>query len=273
MLEEAKTKFASGSVKEALVLYDKYVSANPNDPKGLAQRAEFNYNCGRITQAAGDYNKLIAVADSKNAATYFKRARCYEKLNKNDLALADYSKAIELVGEPQKSGYYETRSDFHFWNKDYALAFKDLDKAIEHAPGTSAKTKLLMKRAIDNIKLSKLEKALADATRALELEPKNQFLLNDRGSIHLALGKIDSAVADYSNAIGRDGKVGDFYFNRYRAYRKLGKVDLAEKDLAAAKKRGWRKDEGLNVMYDIVALHNPSFGTEFAPRQQAAATK
>jgi tetratricopeptide (TPR) repeat protein len=63
----------------------------------------------------------------------------------------------------------------------------------------------------------------------------------NRGDIYSSLNNLPRAVADYSKAINIDHDETRFYSKRADAYRKLGKVDLASEDdqkrAALARKR------------------------------------
>ncbi len=56
--------------------------------------------------------------------------------------------------------------------------------------------------------------AIADYTRALQLDPTNPDLYYNRGVSRAAIGENQGAIADYTEAIRRDPGSGDAYYNR-----------------------------------------------------------
>jgi len=66
-----------------------------------------------------------------------------------------------------------------------------------------------------------LDKAIADESKAIEIDPKNATAYYNRGVAYDTLGQWDKAIADYSRAIEIDPKYAKAYSNRNNAYRKL----------------------------------------------------
>ena len=56
-----------------------------------------------------------------------------------------------------------------------------------------------------------------------------------RGNTFLSIKKYEEAIADYTKAIELDPKDADAYYNRGGAYKALGKTKEAEADFAKAK--------------------------------------
>lgn len=60
--------------------------------------------------------------------------------------------------------------------------------------------------------------AIADFTRALELDPSNTDLYYNRGISRAAIGDHSGAIADFTQTIRRDPRSADAYFNRGLVY-------------------------------------------------------
>lgn len=75
-----------------------------------------------------------------------------------------------------------------------------------------------------------LDGAIADFTRALELDPKSIFALNNRGRVKQAKGDLDGALSDFSEAIGIDPIYADAWYNHGRAERDKGDLNAALTD-------------------------------------------
>ncbi len=78
------------------------------------------------------------------------------------------------------------------------------------------------------------ERALADQTEAIRLDPKEPHLYSNRGVTLRSQGDYDRALADYEEAIRRSPKNAWFYNNRGLTYREKGDLAHALIDLEQA---------------------------------------
>ena len=76
--------------------------------------------------------------------------------------------------------------------------------------------------------------AIADYTKAIELDPKDAIAYNNRGYAYLDKGEYDAAIADYTKAITINPKYALGYGNRCAAYNQKGKYDQAIADCTQA---------------------------------------
>ena len=79
-------------------------------------------------------------------------------------------------------------------------------------------------------RLGKFERAVADYTRALELNPNYARAYHNRGLAYDQLGEIDRAIADYSKALELNPSYALAYYHRGLAYQKQGRPELAQAD-------------------------------------------
>jgi tetratricopeptide (TPR) repeat protein len=80
------------------------------------------------------------------------------------------------------------------------------------------------------------EAAVADLTKAIELNPSLAGLYNNRGNIYFATRHLGQALADYDQAIKLDLGFAGAYFNRGNLYSRIGKLDNALADLTVTVK-------------------------------------
>lgn len=137
----------------------------------------------------------IAHIETRSATEHLVQGNDYYNRGLLDLAIAEYTKAIEL--EPETSVAYVNRSLAH--------------------------------RAQDNLDL-----ALVDSTRAIEIDPQNVVAYVNRGIVYRAQGKLDLAIADYTIAIELDGKYAVAYVNRGLSYYDVGALRQAMADYSKA---------------------------------------
>lgn len=102
-------------------------------------------------------------------AFYRKRADENVARGEFDLAVTDYSKAIEL--NPKEISVYMNRGLAHYNKKNYDLATADYDKAIELNPKDSM---LYFNRGNSYEKMGNVQKAAGDYLKAFELDASNE---------------------------------------------------------------------------------------------------
>ena len=78
------------------------------------------------------------------------------------------------------------------------------------------------------------DKALADYSRAIKLDPSVPAIYNNRANIIRDRGELDRAIADYDTAIRLDPLYTAAFTNRGLAYEKQGKYQKARSDFRAA---------------------------------------
>ncbi|MDR0411150.1 MAG: tetratricopeptide repeat protein [Treponema sp.] len=113
--------------------------------------------------------------------------------------------------------------------KDYAAAIEVFNTALNEYPDDF----MLLEGRVFVYGLQKnKEKALADYTRMIAVDPKRPDGWNGRGNLYCDIGEYDKAIADYTQCIplSPDG-YGTYWSNRGIAYYKKGDLDTALADL------------------------------------------
>src|SRR6266576_1884777 len=75
-----------------------------------------------------------------------------------------------------------------------------------------------------------IDGAIADHTRAIELDPKDASAYNERGIAKQAQGDLNGAIADYTRSIELDPKYAKTYSNRGIAKEEKGEMEGAIAD-------------------------------------------
>ena len=78
------------------------------------------------------------------------------------------------------------------------------------------------------------DRAIADYTKAIKLNPKHAYGYHNRGITYSDKGDYDRAIADYDKAIGLNPKYASAYFNRGVAYGDKGDYERAIADYTQA---------------------------------------
>jgi tetratricopeptide (TPR) repeat protein len=79
------------------------------------------------------------------------------------------------------------------------------------------------------------DKAIADYTKAIELDSKFVQAYDGRGSAWFIKGDYDKAIADFTKAIEIDPKYDQAYYGRANAWEKKGDLNKAKADRAKGK--------------------------------------
>ena len=82
--------------------------------------------------------------------------------------------------------------------------------------------------------MSDFKKMIADANKAIALDPKDVKAYVNRGRAYVQLEQYDAAISDLSRAIKLDPKNADAYAMRGGAYSQLGQYDAAISDYSHA---------------------------------------
>jgi tetratricopeptide (TPR) repeat protein len=110
-------------------------------------------------------------------------------------------------------------------------------------------------RGISHANERQWDNALADCSKAIELNPKFVLAWRQRGSVQGELGQWDKAVADYSKAIELDPKFAPMWIARGMAYAALDQPDKAQADYAEAIRLSPKDASTHNDLAWLLATH------------------
>lgn len=169
----------------------------------------------------------------KTYISYSRRGKLYEETRKEQLALADYTKAISLI--PNVTIAYLNRGALYEELGEYQKAIDDYSKAIE-VDSNSALAYVARGKVVE--KLGEEQLALQDYNQAIEKQPYLLDAYLTRGDIYQKLNKYQNAINDYTKAITLINDFTEIYFEQEtiitsinslgytlaRAYRERGHV-------------------------------------------------
>jgi len=163
--------------EQALSVINQAISLVPNNPNYYNEKSGVLSRLKRYDEGLAAITQAIDLAP--RAAWYFSRGNLYYNLQKYDLALSDWNKAIKI--NPNYADAYNNRGLLYYDQKKYELALADYSKAIDINPN------------------------LAEA-------------YNNRGNLYYNLQKYDLALSDYSKAIELNRNFAEAYYNRGNIY-------------------------------------------------------
>lgn len=177
--------------------YTRLIELNSHEPDYYFIRGNIYFKQKNFKNAARDYTAFIESGKAPiSAHIYYKRALCYYNLYYSSSYSADLEKALESVNSSIPINY-SLRGYIYFNKKDY-------------------------------------EKALADATQALCINPKDAVSYRLKGMIYNQQNRHQEALEAFNKAIIYDGKNAEDYCYRARYYFFMGKRDLAIEDYTRA---------------------------------------
>ncbi len=251
-----------GALKmDALGLADltRAIQLKPDSDEAYYQRA-------RIYLEKNSYERAIenltqAIKYKPNALRYMLRSDCYDKLGQTDKAITDITSSI--IYEKDAS-YYLKRGDLYLKKKQVQLADADFAKAVAIDP--SFRSRVDSSKLIYQIQNSQAEQekkmtpaeaarsqgfkqmdagqydaAIVSYTKAIELEPKNEWGYIYRGRAYSAKGDQTKALADLETGISlKPSAAAGFVSERAGIYYKMGRYPAALQEVnKVAKMNAW----------------------------------
>ncbi|MBE9485259.1 MAG: SMI1/KNR4 family protein [Bacteroidetes bacterium] len=119
------------------------------------------------------------------------RGLAYKELGKQEEALADFNRALELKHD--SAFYYFSRGDLYLSVKKNRAALIDFDIAVKLEPDD---TLYLGSRAAVLLTMGKLSAALDDVNKAINIDEKDILAYMVRENIYITQGETDKAEAD-----------------------------------------------------------------------------
>jgi tetratricopeptide (TPR) repeat protein len=156
----------------------------------------------------------------------------YRGARRYDDAVRFYSIAVAL--RPQRAKLHHDLYLVLMEKGAYEDAVAESSRAIELDPNNA--TWWYARGNVYGSRLNQYDKAVADFTKVIELDRKFTSAWSERGSAYSGLGQYDKALADFNEAIRLDPKKAHFYVGRGWTYEKLKQYDNAIADYTEALK-------------------------------------
>ncbi len=191
-------------------------------------------------KAIDDFSRVLA-RHPKNGlmlvSSYNERAGAYQKLQKFDLAIKDYTAALELhhrqkIVRISKSSLYSNRGGAYTKNRQFNRAMADLKKSIELNPKNAH---AYFNRGLAFALQKQYVHAISDYTRALKLNKKFTLIYSQRGDAYGNSGQHQRAIDDYDRALRANPNDTDSRINRAKAIRQLAKSNPIHRNVQTAK--------------------------------------
>jgi tetratricopeptide (TPR) repeat protein len=227
----------------AIAACNEAIRQDPRSASAYTSRGNQYLVKGEYDPAIGDWTKAIEI-DPKLAIAYFNRGNGYYLKSEYDRAIEDFTKAIE-TGLPARSAAtrirpgeiqdtvlptaaiaYSNRGDAYSRKGDDAHAIADYSKAIEIDPNFE---EAYLNRGSVYASKGEYDRAIVDYSKAIDINPKFEAHAN-RGSAYLAKRDYDRAITDLTRAIDINPKYQNAYLRRAEAYAYKREYDHAVSD-------------------------------------------
>jgi serine/threonine protein kinase/Flp pilus assembly protein TadD len=200
-----------GALDKAIDVLREAQRYHPNDyllNMALGWFSEVALKPPRYSDALRYYASVLAVRP-QDARAHRHVAEVLMRTNALEEGLAEYSRAIELEPE-QTTGWLERGIGYHLAHR-YEMAVADYSKVIELRAKFIEVSPQWFALVFNNRgdaynQLHQYQNALADLSRAIELESKWAAPWTNRGLVHYRLGNWDKAFGDYSKALELEPK-------------------------------------------------------------------
>jgi tetratricopeptide (TPR) repeat protein len=232
-----------GQFERALQEAEEAIRLDPNLGQGycarafaLFQRGFFTSDPAAFRQAIADFTEVLRLEPTRWDA-FHGRAQTHLQLGQPREAIVDLTHALECSASHGRDARdsLSLRGQAQQRVGDHARAIADFSRAIELDPG---QPDLWVQRARSRGEIGDLEGALVDHSEAIRLDPTFRPAYQYRAILHEVQARMDQALADYTEAIRLDPDDPGGYENRAKAYRALGDDGRAEADEKRARELG-----------------------------------
>ncbi len=185
------------------------------------KEASYRYKCGKARQgltnpeaavgAASDFDDACRL-DPNNAQFHLDCGSAYMDIGESYKASNHLHQALEI--DSKFALAYYKRGILKEGNHDLDGAVADYTRALEIDPNDPKLIGAYTNRAVARLNKEDIDGAIADCDHALLLNPKSILDFSNRGICKRTKGDLAGAVADFTRAVEIDPKAPDPYYHR-----------------------------------------------------------
>jgi len=223
-----------GDVYERLKQYDRANEIFARIPKDAPIRANADISIGQNLELMGRGEEAVPYLEKlmkerpDDVEVVMALGNVQRSRKKFAEAAETYTKAIELIGTPQRSHWilFFYRGTSYERSKQWEKAEADLKKALELVPDSlpAGKAQVLNYLAYSWVDQNmNIDEAFKMLTRAVELAPRDGMIIDSLGWAYYRMGRYEDAVRELEKAV--ELKAGDPVINDHLgdAYWKVGR--------------------------------------------------
>jgi tetratricopeptide (TPR) repeat protein len=211
------------------------IQRDPANPQPYLARSDVHASLKAYDAAAADLTTLVRLDPAKTAFYLFRRhlVRLYQ--GRPELALTDIEAALEQwPAEHEHNEYYKFTAYVHHKLGSTDRALELLAEAIRRAP---KQPRPYRDRAGFYESIGRLEEAIADVSKAIDLEPefwRKAISYHDRTKLYIKAERFEQALADCNFCIRKEPRGWVHYSARSNVYVAMGNIEAAEADYIQA---------------------------------------
>jgi len=206
----------------AIALYDSVPESSPLRVNADVQASLLLETLGK-SKEADKHLQAVVDAHPRNADALTALANLQRSRKQYDASVATYTRALEIPGTPEKSKWllYYYRGISNERRKSWPAAEADLKKALELYPDQASVLNYLGYSWVDQG--LNADEAFRMLRRAVDLKPRDGYIVDSLGWAYYRLGRWDDAVRELEKAI--DLKPSDPVINDHLgdAYWQIGR--------------------------------------------------
>lgn len=188
----------------------------------LKKKTDITINSeAEATELVEKYSELLKT-NPRNVELLIKRGDLYFQLREFELAVADYSDAIELDGKADEAYFGRGMALGRFGQISEGI--RDLGIYIERHPRSA---RAYTKRGVRYLWIGDEANAEKDFNKAIELNPQNAEGHDDLGVIHARRGEHDVALRHFKATVSIDPTYYKGFHNQALVYYVTGQAELA----------------------------------------------
>jgi tetratricopeptide (TPR) repeat protein len=210
----------SGDFADAIADQTRAIQLDPTNPIAFVNRSDVYRVSRDYEKALADVNRAIQLG-SKDETCYYNRGQIYFDMGEYDKAIADFSVALKLDPGPTVYTMMNLRADLT------PKGFQGFCLSV----GTESPN---LERGRAYLKKGDYEKALADYTEGIRLDPKHDRPYRCLGSAYAEKGDYDKAIAGFNTALHIAPDNSQLFLNRGLVYGAKGDLLKAATDLIQA---------------------------------------
>ncbi len=196
--------------------------ADTNDAAAWHQRGDFLNSAGQFELAIEDYSRALEL-DPNSHWSILNRGHCYFKNGTSDQAIVAAQAAKELaLTDPKYQAHLCSLLEL---TRQFAPALEIANRLVELQPNS---VDPIRRRANIYCQLKEYEKGIADYEKALKIKPKNQRLRLARLGALAANGQAESSRKELNKLIAEANKPGQVLVDFGLAIHRAGLVEQME---------------------------------------------
>ncbi len=202
------------------------------------------YNKGEYEKAIDIFSSVLET-EKPTVEVYNTIGLCYNAIGNSEKAEDNFLKAIEL--DPKAPELYINLADIYYKNKDFGNGIELLLQGEYEIPDNMVIRHFLARFYMED---SRLDLAIDELEKVLEVQPENYDAYYDLGKVHFELGNYAPAIENFENVLEYKEDNQWIYFYLAQAYEANDEIDKAISNYLKTIAR----DDGFYQAYKKVAI-------------------